>query len=394
MLISLACLFALFHLSWSTGKIPIHASSRPNALGQHIRTMMKYNFGQPNVNHHELLKRSSNLGQVDAVLIQGGSAYGSPVTVGNQTFHVVLDTGSIDFVVFSNLMGNQTFNFSHVLYDPLDSFTAVPTGQTFNITYGTGSASGIVFNDTIQIAGLVIENQAVEATVEIDSFLAQEFSFDGILGLCPLTHRNHITPGHALPAIQNLFFENAVQPAEKLFTASLTRPNETEGFFTFGFIDDELVGNNTIIFTPIVPDTVFWTVPTQFVSINGMQINNSNQAIIDTGTTLIYISDDLIPPIYEPIGGFFNDSIQAWVIPSNVSLSQIPTVVLPVDTHAITLTPQDIAFQQLDDDLIIGGIQPAGNMSVFLFGDAWLRNIYAIFDLADGNDTRFGFVTK
>ena len=215
-------------------------------------------------------------------------------------------------------MGNQTFNFTHTFYEPLTSNTAVATGQTFNITYGNGAVVGIVFNDTINFGGITLEHQAVEAAVEISDFFASEFSLDGILGLGALSLSNTITPGNASSVLQNLFFDNPEHLQANLFTVSLTRPNEAEGFFTFGFIDDELVGNNSIIYTPIVPFFGFWVIATRFVSINGMQIDTfDNIALVDTGTTLIYLSDDLLPLIYGPVGDFFNESIQSWVIPSN-----------------------------------------------------------------------------
>ena len=45
----------------------------------------------------------------------------------------------------------------------------------------------------------------------------------------------------------------------------------------------------------------------------------------------------------------------------------------------------------------MGSIQSGGNITdngQYIYGDFWLRNVYAIFDLADGENFRFGFVPR
>ena len=73
-----------------------------------------------------------------------------------------------------------------------------------------------------------------------------------MLGLAPFTLPNPITPSNASSVLQNLF-GSIEHPEKTVSTASLTRPNETEGFFTLGSIDGSgLIGNSTITYTPIL----------------------------------------------------------------------------------------------------------------------------------------------
>ena len=406
---SIIFLFALIRLSWSIpqshsscSKVRVirNPSDVLNGLAEYARALRKYD---KIITSHPLHSRA-NLGDVDASLSSDQSGYTSPIVVGERdtakTFLINLDTGSVDFWLFSNLLDNKTVLESHRVYEPLDSHTAVATGQTWNVTYGAGSAEGIVFNDTLIIGGFTIKNQSVEAAVQVDpiQFSSPDFTFDGMLGLAPLASVDTITPRPASSFLQNLF-SNVEHPQKPIFTALLTRPAEQEGFFTFGSIDDELIGNKTITYTPVIKSSSFWQVPSRFISVNGKRIElPENEAIIDTGTTFILLSDNLIPIIYEPLGGIFNTTLQAWVFPTNFTDSQLPTIVLPIDNHTVTLAKNDIIFQQLDENWNLGSIQPSGditgNASTYIYGDLWLRNVYAIFDLADGQNFRFGFVPR
>ena len=127
----------------------------------------------------------------------------------------------------------------------------------------SGSAEGIVFNDTITLGGLVIQNQAVEAAVEVDPDIFSSPDF-------PLTVSWASVP---LPCPIRL---HRVMPLQffKIYSATVSNiprtlylrrrspvPLNSEGFFTFGSIDDELVGNNTIIYTPVIKSVVFLASP-------------------------------------------------------------------------------------------------------------------------------------
>src|SRR5437016_4417951 len=98
------------------------------------------------------------------------------------------------------------------------------------------------------------------------------------------------------------------------------------------------------------------------------------------------MSDDILPLIYEPFGGQYNIDLQGWVLPGNIT--ELPTIVLPVGTFEITLAPNDlISFKA--NDVIFGAVQSRGSNSVDVFGDVWLCNVYAIYDLATTGTPRF-----
>lgn len=96
---------------------------------------------------------------------------------------------------------------------------------------------------------------------------------DSLLGLStPVLTLSTITPGTTTPFLTNLFLGNDTHPENALFTAALPRLTEPEGFFTFGYIDDELVGNETIRYAPIVADSPFWEFAAEYKIVNGQRI--------------------------------------------------------------------------------------------------------------------------
>jgi hypothetical protein len=60
----------------------------------------------------------------------------------------------------------------------------VDTGNSFDVTYGTGHVSGHVVTDTLVIAGLSLNAHTFGvATTESVDFSSSDVPFDGIMGL-------------------------------------------------------------------------------------------------------------------------------------------------------------------------------------------------------------------
>ena len=94
------------------------------------------------------------------------------------------------------------------------------------------------------------------------------------------------------------------------------------------------------------------------------------------------------------LGGHFNVTLQIWVFPDNTT--QFPTLTLPVGDQNITLTPPDFVGGTPDSGFIPGSIQEIGDLNFDIFGDSWLNNVYAVFDLGMTGPgiLRFGVVPR
>lgn len=128
-------------------------------------------------------------------------------------------------------------------------------------------------------------------------------------------------------------------------------------------------------------------------SINGKAVKRSgNTAIADTGTTLALIDDATLEQIYAAIPGAKSTQQQGWVFPKDTPTKSLPTVSFAVGDKLFEIQKEDLAFQDLGDGTVYGGIQSRGDQQDFdILGDVFLRGIYAIFD--QGN-TRFGAVQR
>jgi hypothetical protein len=117
---------------------------------------------------------STYTGKVTSSDIENDSLWLTPITVGSpgQVFLVDCNTGSAEFWLLSTLLlPAPQGSASHTYYNPTGSSSAKPlSGYTWSITYGDGSsASGKVATDSINLAGLVIKNQAVEYATQCSS---------------------------------------------------------------------------------------------------------------------------------------------------------------------------------------------------------------------------------
>jgi hypothetical protein len=102
---------------------------------------------------------------------QYGTTLNVDVTFANQTFKLLVDTGSSDTYVVRNdfICINQTTNLEtpqadcqHVSpgYNESDTYRLIPN-KTFGIQYGNGIASGVMAYEDITLAGITVPGQAV-----------------------------------------------------------------------------------------------------------------------------------------------------------------------------------------------------------------------------------------
>ncbi|KAL4785707.1 aspartic peptidase domain-containing protein [Aspergillus varians] len=305
--------------------------------------------------------------------------YFSEIQLGSppQTFKVVLDTGSSNLWVPSSECGSIAC-YLHQKFDSSSSSTYKKNGSEFAIKYGSGSLSGFVSQDNLQIGDLKIKGQDfAEATNEPG--LAFAFGrFDGILGLGFDT----ISVNKIVPPFYNLIDQGLID--EPVFAFYLGDAN-TEGdssVATFGGIDEDHY-EGELIKIPL-RRKAYWEVDLDAIALGDQVAELENTGVIlDTGTSLIALPSNLAEMINSEIGakkGFTGQySVEC------DKRDSLPDLTFTLTGHNFTIGPYDYtlevqgscisAFMGMDFP------EPVGPLAIL--GDAFLRQWYSVYDLGN-----------
>lgn len=170
----------------------------------------------------------------------------------------------------------------------------------------------------------------------------------------------------------------------QLFTAAFysERDENAESFYTFGYIDQDLVSasGQEIAWTDVDNSQGFWMFPSTKTTINGKDISqDGNTAIADTGTTLALVSDEVCDALYKAIpGAKYDENQQGYVFPMNTDASSLPEFKVSVGNTQFVIQPEDLAFAPADDSNWYGGVQSRGSNPFDILGDVFLKSVYAV----------------
>ncbi|OJA21644.1 hypothetical protein AZE42_12721 [Rhizopogon vesiculosus] len=329
---------------------------------------------------------SSNLEYVQYTTSVG---VGTPPTY----YNLVVDTGSA-----------VTFVGTGKKYARTSS--SVSIGQKINVTYGTGYFKGDEYNDTVTLAPqLVITQQSIGDALEYADFP----DVDGIIGFGPVDLTRRSLPAHP-DAMVPTVMDNAIDQnllKNKILGVSFapaTSLNDTNGSLTYGGVDDALY-TGEILYTPVTetyPAAGYWGVNVSGVMYGSHSvISQSTAGIVDTGTSLILIADDLFAVYMAAIPGAYIDDNKTGliVIPaSSVAGMQLLKFKFGEAGFGMDASSQLIPQDQNSEWGGETGVQygVVGNLGSnsgegldFILGQKFMESFYAVFD-ADENRVGFG----
>lgn len=316
------------------------------------------------------------------------SEYLCEVSIGTpaQKLQLDFDTGSADlWVISTELPASAQQN--HTAFNPKKSTTfSQLEGYSWKISYGDGSsASGDVGTDDVNLGGLDIPKQSVELAKSVSSEFAQNTG-DGLLGLA-FSKINTVTKSHSSKPqktpVENLVANNTLPADAQLFTSCFySERDNKQSFYTFGFIDQDLVtaSGKEIVWTPVDNSQGFWQIASASASVAGKSIARSNNtAIIDTGTSLCLVSDDFCKALYAAIpGATYDSNQQAYTIPDSITVSQLPAVSVAIGDNQFVIQQEDLIYGDSQGGVYYGAIQSRGDMTFDIFGDVFLKSVYAV----------------
>ncbi|KAI9257908.1 rhizopuspepsin precursor-like protein [Sporodiniella umbellata] len=340
---------------------------KPNAKRAIQKANAKYSRFSGNSTGHA---SPDGTGSVPVTDYHGDVEYYGEVTVGTPgvTLKLDFDTGSSDLWFASTLCSNC--GGSQTKYDPSKSKTYVKDGRSWSISYGDGSsAGGILGKDTVNLGGLSIKGQTIElAKTEASSF--QSGPSDGLLGLgfdSITTVRGVKTP------VDNLISQGLI--SNPVFGVYLGKAsNGGGGEYIFGGYDSsKFSGELTTV--SVDSSNGWYSVTVDGTSIGGSSVTDSFSAILDTGTTLLILPQNIASSIASAYNANDNGDGTYTIGCDTSSLSPLE---FSIGSATFNVPTDSLIFEQ-DGSTCIAGFG-YGQEDFAIFGDVFLKNNYVVFN--------------
>ncbi|OCH88252.1 acid protease [Obba rivulosa] len=312
------------------------------------------------------------------VLYYGPLYFGSPA----QELSVDIDTGSADLWVPVNCPGCNSPQF-----DPFKSSTYHDTGKRFSIAYGSGTVSGKLAQDVVSLGGLSVPQQTFGAIRTASEEFASEPN-SGLLGLA----FGSIARSHSSTFFENLMEQKKV--ALSVFSVHLQRHQETGSEVCFGCYDTtKAIG--PVTWNPVVSRT-YWSIAMDGLSSGSLDsadfVSTNLTAAVDTGTTLIYIPDDIAAQFYNQIPGAqsypqYGPGFYTFPCSSQLTIS----FSFSNQTYPISMSDFNLGRTDADSNDCVGGVLGIGDgfpPNLAIIGDEFLKSWYSVYDYAG---SRVGF---
>ncbi|KAJ7729191.1 putative aspartic protease [Mycena metata] len=202
-------------------------------------------------------------------------SYLAETKVGSQTFNLIVDTGS------SNTWVGATTKFTA-------GSTGKSTGDSVEVSYGSGSFSGTEFTDTVSLGGTTATSVSIGVAKTSSGFEGT----DGIIGFGPEDLTEDTVSGvNEVPTFMQDLVSQGVISSNILGVAfaPLTGSEEeaVNGELTLGGIDDTAFTGEITYTTRVAP---YWGVSVSNFAFGSTSLGTTAASgIVDTGTTLLYV---------------------------------------------------------------------------------------------------------
>uniref|UniRef100_A0A8C6VK18 pepsin A n=1 Tax=Naja naja TaxID=35670 RepID=A0A8C6VK18_NAJNA len=304
--------------------------------------------------------------------------YTGTISIGTppQQFTIIFDTGSANLWVPSVYCSSAACS-DHRKFNPQQSSTFHATSRTLSITYGTGSMTGFLGYDTVQVGSIQVTNQIFGLSqTEPGSFLYYS-PFDGILGLA----YPRMSASDATPVFDNMMSEGLV--SQDLFSVFLSSDGQNGSFVMFGGIDDTYFTGN-LNWVPVTVE-YYWQITLDSITVNGQSIACSGgcQAMVDTGTSLLAVPPNSIAYIQNFIGGS-QDYNGQYIVNCNV-INELPDIVFTINgiQYPVPASAYIRQVRSFQSYCMSGFEIMPFHYDLWILGDIFLRLYYSVFDRAN-----------
>ncbi|KIK69780.1 hypothetical protein GYMLUDRAFT_34177 [Collybiopsis luxurians FD-317 M1] len=309
--------------------------------------------------------------------------YMMDVNIGGQDFSLLIDTGS-----------SNTWCGANTKFEPNSSVST--DRQSVNVSYGSGSFSGIEYTGPVILGG-----EGSELSIPNQSFgvasTAQGFSdTDGILGIGPVDLTSGTVSGTSeVPTVTDNLFQNGTISAESIGISynPTTGDNIANGELTFGGVDQSKITGD-VTFVPITstsPASNYWGIDQSVTYGNsGTTILDTTAGIVDTGTTLLLIASDAFQAYQQATGATLDQSTGLLKLSAS-QFDNLESLFFQIGDTSFEFTANAQIWPRSlnstlggDSDSIYLVVSDLGSNSGsgldFINGFAWLQRFYSVFD--------------
>ncbi|ODN83728.1 hypothetical protein L202_01820 [Cryptococcus amylolentus CBS 6039] len=334
------------------------------------------------------INKKRDVGTAQLTNVDYDGWYLGAVNIGTppQELLLVLDTGSADLWAAGAACGSCG---NGERFDPTASSTYQQTDGAFAIAYGSGSVSGNLGTDVVELAGFSLPNISFSIANQASNGLISA-PVSGIMGLAfqNVSTSKKATWWETLATSGRWDSpELGVSMARFRGNNSASRVETDGGYITFGGVDrTKFVGElNYVSIDSSARD--YWRIPVEHLTVNGNFVNISQpQAAIDTGTTLIGAPPSAVQAIFAQIPGSqpLDASIAGtgyWQYPCNATVP----VVFQFGGEKYEMSNQDMNLGSYtsDSSMCTGAFfeqQMSSSSPIqWIVGASFLKNVYTSF---------------
>lgn len=365
-------------------------------------------------------QRSSSGTTVPLKATQYGTVFDAPVTIGNQTFQLLVDTGSSDTYVMKSgytcingtsnqILPQEDCEYSKKTYRPSSTYRGIPS-EMFGIEYGAGLASGAMAYEKVTIGNITAAHQKI-GIANISNPMGDGVN-SGLLGLAypslssahPANHSSNETYWYDRLVYNPLLFTmHQNRHMDPYFTIALARsPQNTStafgGYLTLG-------GLPPVKHSPFttVPVEIMKDIPANYTSgkktrsywattISSVKYGSSGnlttdstpwQAFIDSGNYFSIIPSAVVEPIHALFSPrpAWNEEMGAYVVDC---ATKVPEFGLTIGNKTFFHNGADLIYQTSAGVCISSFVPsekfPAQGLTLNIIGVPFLKNVVAVFD--------------
>ena len=270
-------------------------------------------------------------------------------------------------------------------FDESQSSTWKPSGQSVEFKYGTGDVSGHGGTETVELAGISVDNVGIAIVDRIDVQAVTDPT-SGIMGMAFESLAKLGKPWW------QLVYESG-KVSGQFFAYWLKRNNDNGqvfdsngGEFSIGELDHDYYKGD-INYIPLSGED-YWRIPLQSISVSGQDVGLGGQGAIDTGTSLIGARSDFTSRFYSHIPGAHPHSNWSLRLKGfyEFDCSTQVDVAFNFGGKSYNINSADFALKGFtsDSSSCTGAIFSLdlgwGSPVDYVVGDAFLKNVYSVFD--------------